>query len=710
MRIVRSLLPVLILGLVTLAVAGAQTISAVSGNGQIVCQLCFSASPKTTYDPLVVRVLDAAGRPLPSATVTWQITAATGQAGSLSSSSTVTDATGQTSVQFTAAFDLINLFNIPFQQTTITAAIGASSVQFIETQALTNQLQPGVPQVTVNFPVGQLITGQSGAVSSTPLTVTVAASNGTPVAGAAVQLGTDDVAGGPTAACQSGPGQASGVVLTDATGTANCLLVFGPVVGVSGTFKVIVGGGYSVSAAQNFTVTVGPPGLIRIVRGDQQAATVSGVNLPAPLVALVGDLGGNPVGGASVTWSVIPPTAATLFNTRLTSAVDGLVSTNVTIGAASGPFQVRVALSTNPSAGATFTVTAPQVTISGLNKISGDGQSAAQNTAFSALIVQALASGQPAAGVPVGFTVTSGSATPTSGSATTNAQGQASFSLTAGPTVGPVTVVASAGGQSVTFNLSVQPPGPAFTSDSFYNGASGDRGSISPCSLATIIAGGLAPGIQGSVIAPRLFGPWPYLLAGDSVTIGGKPAPIFAVANAGGQESITLQVPCDVAPAAAPGASVTVTVSGVSKTGNAVLRSASPGIFETPMSDGKSRAVLVRPDGSFVDSANNPARRGEIVRLYATGLGQVSALVATNGVPIPGTDVTVNGSVIVGVNNSGVRVVSARLAPDLIAVYEVAFEIPADAPTGTDIVLSVAINPTDGSATQFSRGSLIPIL
>ena len=35
---------------------------------------------------------------------------------------------------------------------------------------------------------------------------------------------------------------------------------------------------------------------------------------------------------------------------------------------------------------------------------------------------------------------------------------------------------------------------------------------------------------------------------------------------------------------------------------------ASPGIFETVMSDGVRRAVVIRPDGSFV-SPQNPARR-----------------------------------------------------------------------------------------------------
>ena len=44
--------------------------------------------------------------------------------------------------------------------------------------------------------------------------------------------------------------------------------------------------------------------------------------------------------------------------------------------------------------------------------------------------------------------------------------------------------------------------------------------------------------------------------------------------------------------------------------------------------------------------------------------------------PVPGIDAIVMGQVIVGVNNAGARLMSARSAPNLIGVYEVAFQIP----------------------------------
>jgi uncharacterized protein (TIGR03437 family) len=158
---------------------------------------------------------------------------------------------------------------------------------------------------------------------------------------------------------------------------------------------------------------------------------------------------------------------------------------------------------------------------------------------------------------------------------------------------------------------------------------------------------------------------------------------------------------------------VTVNVSGGSAAVNVTVLPASPGIFETVMSDGVRRAVLLRQDGSFVSLAN-PARR-EIIRMYVTGMGPTVPAVGTNQFPSPVTDANVSGQVIVGIDNAGVRVVSARAAPNLIGVFEIAFEVPSNAPTGNNVVLSVAVNVSGDAdvngrqVTRFSNGSTIPI-
>jgi uncharacterized protein (TIGR03437 family) len=140
---------------------------------------------------------------------------------------------------------------------------------------------------------------------------------------------------------------------------------------------------------------------------------------------------------------------------------------------------------------------------------------------------------------------------------------------------------------------------------------------------------------------------------------------------------------------------------------------ASPGIFETTMSDGVSRAVAVRPDGSWVTVAN-PARRGEIVRAYATGLGVTAPTVGTNATAIPGTDAVVQGILIMGVTNTagqgeGVQVSTARVAPDLIGVFEIPFLMPMDAATGNNVSFSIGVIPVGSSTPIYSATAKIPI-
>ena len=194
-------------------------------------------------------------------------------------------------------------------------------------------------------------------------------------------------------------------------------------------------------------------------------------------------------------------------------------------------------------------------------------------------------------------------------------------------------MTAKSGNFSQTFNLTVIPQGPTLASTSFYNGADFQQGSISPCSIATIKANGLAPTVQGAVGYDGVGG-LPYLLAGDSLTVGGAQAPIYNVANVGGQQQLTFQVPCSVSPGTN---SVTVAVNGSS--GSVDTRRCSckpsPGLFTTQVTSTTSVPVLERPDGSFVGHGN-PGRQGETLIAYVTGLGPTSPAVATNSLlPLP---------------------------------------------------------------------------
>lgn len=695
------------------AVGSGQTVAMVSGNGQLVCVVCPGFVTQT-FAPLVVSVNDSSGNPLAGTTVTWTSTPGLGapsQSGP-STATTLTDDTGQASYTFPL---VLPTPPFSFVQTSVTAKVATSTVQFIETTTVPGPNSPGAPVfISLLSPQpGQPLSGTAGQTSSIPVQVQVFVIN-SGVAGGLPGVAVQIISGatGATLSCMSLPGQQPGTVLTDVNGMATCTPVFGGTVG-SGTYQVIIGGIYNTFLPGSLTVKAGPPAVIKLISGNAQSVNPGNL-YPMPLVAEVDDLGGNASSGAKVIWDV-PLGSATLSGTVNTSASNGQVSTRVTAGGAGGPVQVRVRLASNTSVQYIFTLNV-NIIFNQLQIISGTGNPPVMvNTAFpDPLIVQvnnmAGSQIQPVAGVTVNFAVTAGSAALSADSAVTDAQGQAQVMATAGDTPGPVTVTASVPGSQLAaaFNLTVLHVGPVISS--FANSAGFQNGFISPCSLATIYGTGLATGIQGAVTA--LIEP-PLQMAGVTVTFAGVAAPILSVVNQSGVESVTVQVPCEVVPGTVP---AVVAVNGGSTTTSVNVMSFSPGIFQTVMSDGKARAVMVRPDGSFVQ-LENPARANDIIRVYVTGLGQTTPTLKTNefvplipdqfGNLVP-QDLDVNAPLVVGVNNSGVRVVSAKYAYGLIGVYEVQFEVPSHAAKGNDIRFAIAVIQPDGTAL-FGNPITMPI-
>jgi uncharacterized protein (TIGR03437 family) len=708
------------------AQATATALTVISGNGQMPCPTCGQKNFRTYY-PLAVRVTDANGKPIANKTVSWQVTFSVGATASVDPTST-TDATGIAIANF---FQGSQPGSGPsnFLQSTIVASVDNLFATFYVTQALTDNNAGGaqlVASVLVSPTYGDtgksIGSGPAGTTAPVPVKIHVDA-RGTPVPNVNVRLLNNDPATLPSAVCATQPGADPGSVLTDSNGDAICNAVFGPIPG-NGTLSVLVGGldpynysyptasipltapvAYDQYAGILFTVTPITAALVKVSSGNNQS--INPGTSSSPLVVLVTDSTGSvPVGNAGVTWSVSPSAGATLSQTSNTTNSSGLAQTTVVLGpGATGQYSVKAALTSNPSVFATFTLST-NVQISSMTKVSGDAQTAAANQTFaSPLVVQVNGTNaQPLPNVTVNFSV-SGPASLSSNSATTDGNGRAQVVAKAGATAGAVSVVASVGNISQTFSLTVIPPGPAITTGSFIN-AAGKNSSLSPCSLATAVASGLAPGLNGLVLNSNSFGPLATTLAGDTVAVNNVAAPLLSVGTINGAEQITFQIPCDATVGSVP---VAVSVSGGSATANITLTAAGPGIFETVMSDKVARAVALRPDGTYV-SLENPARRNEQIRVLLTGMGPTTPPVATGALPVPGSDALVSGQVIVGVNNAGARVVTSRLSPNLIGVYEVAFVVPSDAPTGNNIVLSVAVNaPNDGGQTRFSNGSKLPI-
>lgn len=718
--------------------ASAQTpanVAVVSGNGQIICQCVWGGPTEYFFRPLVVRVTDAAGVPVSGASVNWAITTDVpggGWGGTLANTQTSTDGNGLSTNFFTAGPAPNGAPGFNFQQTAISATAGNGSGRFTLTQgAQSLPIQTGgigltpfiiVPALGGRDLVGDISNPWTGAVGSTltpPIKIAVlTAQFNQPIPNVAVFIQNDQTPDqGSTLSCQTQSGAGTNVVLTDSTGIATCNPVFGGLPNVSGTARVIVGGAipvdgvpqvYAFTGSQTLFIrsTPGAPSQIRQVSGNNQSAQ-AGNSLVSPLVVEVVSGAGSPVSGTTVNWTVSPATAGSLGSAQTTTDSNGRASNSLRFAqTTTGAITVTASLASDPTRTVSFTATAiPNVTISGLQIVSGNSQSALVNTNFGApLVVQVNSTAGPASGVGVTFTI-SGPGTLSASSATTGSNGQAQVTVSAGATTGTINVTASAAGFSQSFGLTVSPAGPTLTANSFFNAADLGRGALSPCSLATIIANGIAPGLQGMVNANPL-GLLPGVLANTRVTVGSVSAPMLSVGrNAAGQETVTFQVPCDVT----PGTSVPVVVSvgAGSATVNIPIQAASPGIYTTMGTDGVTRAVVIRPDGSFVSQAN-PARRGENLVALATGLGGSIPVVGTNSVAQPGSVTSPTGTVVVGMAGRGVPLISAQLSDDQIGVWRVTFTVPSDVNTGNQN-FSISVIPAGSSTPLSSNSGIIPI-
>lgn len=691
---------------------------------------------------MVVKVTDASGNPIAGKPVNWQLVFATPGSPPEFDLRTFTDTKG---LAFARLSQLSQLSSVDstFLQSVISATVDTASVNFTVTQALSPNSGLAIIDSDLITPYGTVLAGPAGSTGTIPIQIHIVA-NGTPVPNVSVRIlspvGPDPAIALPSASCATGPGADPGSVLTDASGNATCYPVFGKpffprnAASVSGPVSVLVGG---LDPAQ-FDQTISPrplpdavwyerynnaielvvtpvtPGSIGPVSGNNQS--VDPGKSSEPLVVQVTDLSGTvSIGNANVLWTVSPASAAKVSPSESTTDAQGKAQTTVTFAAnAGGRVTVTATLSgSNSVAPFNFTLDT-RVLIFSLTKIAGDLQTAQSGQNFGApLIVQVMGTnGLPLSNQPVSFFLNP-NVTLSATTVLTDASGFAQITVKAGSTPGPVTLTASIGSFTQPFTLTIVPPGPALSSSTFYNAAGGSRlSAVSPCSLVTVVTSGLAPNVQGLVFNANAFGPWATTLASDTVTVNDVAAPVYSVGNVSGVEQVTFQVPCETAVASS--APISINVGGGVATVTVPVQAATPGIFETLMSDGVRRAVVIRPDGTFVSLKNpaglpNPARPGEVVRVFVTGLGPTAPAMATGAFPFAGVDSLALGQVIVGVNNAGARVVSARVSPNLIGVYEVAFQVPTDAPIGNDVVLSVAVNAPGDGQTRFSNGSKLLI-
>ena len=168
-----------------------------------------------------------------------------------------------------------------------------------------------------------------------------------------------------------------------------------------------------------------------------------------------------------------------------------------------------------------------------------------------------------------------------------------------------------------------------------------------------------------------------------SVTACGHPLPLYGV-YAG---QINVQIPIDCPAGAATAA---VSVGGTTVSQAFTIAPAAPGIF-TVSASGKGDGVIVHADNTLV-TASNPAKAGETIVIYASGLGATSPSfptgTAANQINTTALQVTAS------IGGQPAAVVYSGLTQSLVGLYQVNAIVPAGLTGSQPITITVGAQYT----------------
>jgi uncharacterized protein (TIGR03437 family) len=221
---------------------------------------------------------------------------------------------------------------------------------------------------------------------------------------------------------------------------------------------------------------------------------------------------------------------------------------------------------------------------------------------------------------------------------------------------------------------------------------------VAPGEIITLFGTGIGPATAATASAP-----FPTTLGGVQVLINGIAAPVYDV-RAG---QISAVVPY-TAPSDGSLLKIQVVNNGApSNIVNAYSGLSSPGAF---MINGFSGAIIHPSDGSIVTTAN-PAKVGETVAMFLTGLGPVTGNVAAGSAAPTNPLATVQFPVFISVDGAPATVLFSGLAPGFGGLYQVNFTIPAGTQPG-DAAIGIETtsgNPANPDTDSFNSEATIPI-
>jgi uncharacterized protein (TIGR03437 family) len=200
---------------------------------------------------------------------------------------------------------------------------------------------------------------------------------------------------------------------------------------------------------------------------------------------------------------------------------------------------------------------------------------------------------------------------------------------------------------------------------------------LAPGGIVSVFGRNLAAGSSGASTLPL-----PTSLAGATLSIAGIDVPLFYSSD--GQ--INAQLPFELAPNTRYQA-VVKTSDAITVPETITVAVVRPGVFTTSQ-DGKGQGVIMDVANRLVDAAN-PAKAGDVVVVYCTGLGATNPAVRSGEAASTSPLAKVATPVTVTIGGQPATVQFAGLTPGLVGLYQVNVQIPAGVTPSASVPLVI---------------------
>jgi len=239
--------------------------------------------------------------------------------------------------------------------------------------------------------------------------------------------------------------------------------------------------------------------------------------------------------------------------------------------------------------------------------------------------------------------------------------------------------------------ISVSHPAPSVNALGVVNNASFAVGSnpIAPGAIAAVFGSNMNDGTSVLFSSFGADGKLVTTLGGAQVKVNGELAPIFYATPS----QLGIQIPVDIT-----GDSATIQIIANGQTSaaqNVPIDKVSPGLFSTDQSGKGQGAILiantntlVAPAGSIPGRDTRPAKPGEFITIFCTGLGAVSPSLATGQ---PGTTNNTVATPIVTIDGNPAAVSFSGIAPGFVGLDQVNVQVPAGTRTASDLPVVLTI-------------------